>query len=89
MNVSYVRQYHADGTLKNAIAGEYLHHGPNRQERREELRRSGFMVRVKNVHLTVLPTGKYRRFRQVIHCRHPKTKVPTGEVRVIEHYGKC
>ncbi len=57
---------------------------PNREERRQNLQKSRFHGESGNVHLTVLPTGAYKRVRQLI--KLASKKLHAQKTKTIDHY---
>jgi hypothetical protein len=80
-NTPYVKQYNEDGTLI-PLKQSYLNDFPNRRQRKSEVKKKRFFGNGKNRPLTVLPTGKFLRFRQA-------EKDKNGNVKFIEHYIPC
>ena len=74
MNVPYVK---ATSTHELTYMNPYMSYEPNRRARRQQKQR--FTNNRSGAHLTVLPTGKYRRVVQ-----HYKTK--EGNIINILHY---
>lgn len=78
MNVPYVVKKNKDG-MNIPLNENYISEFPNRRERREYMQKKRLHGESKNHHLTVLPTGKYRRVRQFEYDKK-------GNFKVIEHY---
>lgn len=79
LNIPYVKKYDNNGQLINPIRGAYISEFSNRKQRREILNEPPFFGCSKNVHLSVVKTGKYLRVRQFVTDKN-------GDKKVIEHY---
>ena len=86
MNQPYVKQFNENWQLINPIKGVYQHQFDNRSTRRKDMQKDKFYGESKNHHLSVTDTAKYKRHKQTIMCKDQETGIPTGEIRVIEHY---
>lgn len=84
MNVSYVKQFNANGELVNPITKIYAHSGLNRKQRRLSLQKQRFCGESKNFHLVVSPMGVYYKVRQQIVVKRNMYGNPV--VKTIEHY---
>ena len=74
LNKPYVKAYDKDGVCTNPITDSLIAEFPNRFQRRAYLNQPRFHGNGKNYPLTVLPTGKYVRYRQFV------------DGKTIEHY---
>ena len=78
MNIPYVKQFNPDGTPIE-LKENYINEFPNRKQRREHKNKPAFFGNGKNFPLTVTPTAKYKRVRQI-------EKDKDGNRKTIEHY---
>ena len=83
-NKPYVKNYDNNGNLTNPIEKSFVPMYPNREERRQNLQKSRFHGESGNVHLTVLPTGAYKRVRQLI--KLASKKLHAQKTKTIDHY---
>jgi len=73
VNIPYIKKFDAEGNMTNPITDRYISVLPNRRERRKKEKR--FYGNGNNYHLSVTPTGKYRRVMQLICTKDNKIKV--------------
>jgi hypothetical protein len=78
-NVPYVKKYDENGNVSNPIKDIYKSEDSNRRTRRDADKTEKFYGESANHHLSVVQTGKYRRRKQIIHCKN-------GEKKTILHY---
>lgn len=82
MNVPYVKQFDKNGVVTNPISKGYFNEFQNRKERRAGMQKKRFHGESNNLHLTVIGSARYLRFKQTIRYRDMSTKT-------IEHYILC
>lgn len=82
INVPYVKQFDKNGVVTNPILKGYFNEFQNRKERRAGMQKKRFYGESNNLHLTVIGTVRYLRFKQTITCRDMSKKT-------IEHYMLC
>lgn len=78
MNFPYIKEFDSNGTLLNPIDKAFISTGPNRAQRRAQNKTQRFRKNSRGTHLTVLVTGKYKRFIQEIKSKN--------SVKQILHY---
>ena len=81
-NKPYVKTYNESGNVTNPIPTGYFHSLPNRKQRREPEPTKRFIGNGKNYPLTVIKTGKFRRFIQFESDKD-------GNLKRIYHYLPC
>jgi len=76
-NIPYIKKMDNNGSIVNPITDRYISVFPNRKERRKKEVR--FRGNGNNFHLSVIPTGKFRRIIQYALGKD-------GRVKQIYHY---
>ena len=77
VNKPYVKMYDKNGAVFNPIISIYIHHFPNRSQRRR--RPDRFIGNGKNFHITIFKEHRFKRHLQVVLLKD-------GTLRKIEHY---